>query len=282
MPLNPQTVAFLLDNIETTHFHLYGTAVKQLMSYLSEEVSDNPVYNRYESEREHWGENFASRNKINIPNTFQQAKSFTYSLYKYFSENEDNYPQKFATWVFRQQHIPDGMDRLNDSVYRFLVAAIEDIIYANPALEIKTERPNNFQSIFVIHGHDEMLISEIKDLFQRSGIRTIILREQVSEGKHILDLFIKEALQVGYAIALFTPDDVTSDGNFRARQNVVLELGFFIGALGKDRVRMIVKPPIQMPSDMDGVLYEKWDHEGLWKQKLLSEVEAVGIRVRDN
>jgi predicted nucleotide-binding protein len=67
------------------------------------------------------------------------------------------------------------------------------------------------------------------------------------------------------------------DGQGRARQNVILEIGYFLGLLGKERVRMLVKGDTEIPSDLYGVLYEKYDESGAWKIKILKEMIAVGI-----
>jgi predicted nucleotide-binding protein len=80
---------------------------------------------------------------------------------------------------------------------------------------------------------------------------------------------------------LMTPDDeggkVGSPMSRRARQNVVFELGFFIGALGPDRVAALVKGPIERPSDFDGVVYISLD-DNSWKSKLGQELEAPGFQ----
>jgi predicted nucleotide-binding protein len=60
---------------------------------------------------------------------------------------------------------------------------------------------------------------------------------------------------------------------------VILEIGYFLGLLGKERIRMIVKGEVEIPSDLQGILYEKHDKSGAWKIKLLKELQAVGIYV---
>jgi len=65
----------------------------------------------------------------------------------------------------------------------------------------------------------------------------------------------------------------------RARQNVVLELGFFLAALGRERVCVLYKDGVEVPSDYSGVLYEELDHKGAWRLRLASEIKAAGIDV---
>jgi len=70
-----------------------------------------------------------------------------------------------------------------------------------------------------------------------------------------------------------------TNGINRARQNVILEIGYFLGKIGKERLRIIVKGDVDIPSDLQGVLYEKHDSNGAWKMKILKELQAVGIYV---
>ncbi|WP_084446694.1 TIR domain-containing protein [Hymenobacter roseosalivarius] len=65
----------------------------------------------------------------------------------------------------------------------------------------------------------------------------------------------------------------------RARQNVILEIGYFLGRLGSERMRLITKENVEIPSDLSGILYQKHDSAGAWKIKLLKEMMAVGIYV---
>jgi predicted nucleotide-binding protein len=76
-----------------------------------------------------------------------------------------------------------------------------------------------------------------------------------------------------------TPDDLGKaekavDLKPRARQNVVFELGFFIGKLGPERVAALVKGDIELPSDFDGVVYISLDKED-WQAKLGGELETA-------
>ena len=106
-----------------------------------------------------------------------------------------------------------------------------------------------------------------------------VLHEQPDKGRTVVEKLIEEGEDANYAIALLSPDDILIDGGTRARQNVILEVGYFIGKIGKERVRLIVKGNIEIPSDLHGVLYEKYNTAGTWKLKLLKEMQAVGIYV---
>ena len=99
---------------------------------------------------------------------------------------------------------------------------------------------------------------------------------------------LKHHANVGFAIILMTPDDVASTlGNeemfsFRARQNVIFELGFFVGTLGSQGVCALIKGGVEIPSDYSGIVYIKFDQQGGWKPKLVSELRAAGFAVDAN
>ena len=96
----------------------------------------------------------------------------------------------------------------------------------------------------------------------------------------------QEAASIAFAIILLTPDDVgalaadKADPNPRARQNVILELGYFVGKLGRQRVCPLYKGDVEIPSDILGVLYIPFDAEGVWKPQLMREMEAAGLVVK--
>lgn len=133
------------------------------------------------------------------------------------------------------------------------------------------------QRIFIVHGHDNEPKEAAARFLQKLGLDPIILHEQANKGRTIIQKFRDEAADVGFALVLMTPDDEVAGGARRARQNVILELGFFLGALGPDRVAAIVKGDVERPSDFDGVVYIPFDAG--WKVAVSKELEAAGYTV---
>ena len=90
---------------------------------------------------------------------------------------------------------------------------------------------------------------------------------------------------MGFAVVLVTPDDngakEDSDAKPRARQNVVFELGFFIGVLGQDRVCALMKGNVEKPSDFEGVVYVAFE-DGRWQLDLARELKAAGYEIDMN
>jgi predicted nucleotide-binding protein len=65
----------------------------------------------------------------------------------------------------------------------------------------------------------------------------------------------------------------------RARQNVILELGFFLGRIDRKRVCALSEDGVEIPSDYDGVLFIPLDSSGAWKLDLAKEIKASGLPV---
>ena len=153
--------------------------------------------------------------------------------------------------------------------------------------DVTTKRPNDSRKVFVVHGHDETAREEIARFLEKLGLRPVILHEQPNKGRTIIEKF-ESYTDVGFAAVLLTPDDTgASAGNRddpapRARQNVILELGFFLGKLGRERVCALVKGEVETPSDYDGVVYTKLDDEDGWRWKLIRELRAAGYDIDAN
>lgn len=117
---------------------------------------------------------------------------------------------------------------------------------------------------------------------------TIILHEQPNQGQTIIEKFEDHAGKVGCAIVLLTPDDKGStkdsdDWKSRARQNVIFELGFFFAKLGRGKVICLHKGDVELPSDINGIIYIRFDND-LKKEvysELRKELKAMGFDIRD-
>ncbi len=142
--------------------------------------------------------------------------------------------------------------------------------------------------IFLVHGHDEAVLQEVARFLERLDQDIIILREQPNQGRTIIEKF-EDYSDVGFAVILLTPDDrggpasdPSDEQRFRARQNVILELGYFLGRLGRSRVCALYREGVEIPSDYSGVLYVKLDPEGGWRLQLAKELKAAGLPVDMN
>jgi hypothetical protein len=139
------------------------------------------------------------------------------------------------------------------------------------------------RKIFIVHGHDEVALQTIARFIERVGFEAIILREQANQGRTIIEK-IEANSDVGFAIVLLTQDDVGGKVGTsmrpRPRQNVLLELGYFLARLGRPRVCVLAPPgDIEIPTDFAGVVWEPLDEGGAWKQSLARELDAAGFAI---
>lgn len=138
--------------------------------------------------------------------------------------------------------------------------------------------------VFVVHGHDEEAKLSLARFIEKIDLAPIILSEQPNEGRTIVEKFEAHA-DVAFAIVLLTPDDIGFPRDNeeqklpRARQNVILELGYFVGRLSRSRVCALSKDSVEIPSDIHGVIYIPMDEAGGWKLKLANELKQAGIDV---
>ena len=111
--------------------------------------------------------------------------------------------------------------------------------------------------IFIVHGHDmENALRLQARLQDRYDCEPVILSEEPSKGRSIIEKFESEAANCSYAFILFTPDDFVKKNNeeyMQARPNVILELGWFYGRLGRDRVCILFRKGTSIPSDLGGI-----------------------------
>lgn len=114
------------------------------------------------------------------------------------------------------------------------------------------------------------------------------MEEQPNQGRTIIEKFEEEAQKVGFAVVLLTPDDEGrlrgGDNEYkpRARQNVIFELGYFAGVLGRHRVCALMKEDVEIPSDYDGLLYISMGDPDAWKLRLSRELREAGFDVDAN
>jgi len=181
------------------------------------------------------------------------------------------------------------------------------------------------ENVFIVHGRDLQSVKELKSMLKRFRLNPIILHEQPSGSRTIVEKLEKHS-DVGYAFVILTPDDVgcfnievskslqsivgtlqnlveaytvikhkgplkrvrdelskvASSFKPRARQNVVLEFGYFIGFLGRDRVCCLYKGDVELPSDMHGIVYVPFKESvNEARDMIIKELRAVGYDVRE-
>jgi predicted nucleotide-binding protein len=166
------------------------------------------------------------------------------------------------------------------------------VIEAARAIAPAQQPAKSSRSVFVVHGHDGEMKSVVARFLSQCDLVPIILHEQPNQGRTVIEKFEHNA-DVKFAVVLLTPDDIggaaSPDGSGpvqprrRARQNVILELGYFTGKLGRAAVFALQHGNLELPSDVNGVVYETYDGpDGGWRVKLAKEIKFAGIEVDMN
>lgn len=152
---------------------------------------------------------------------------------------------------------------------------------------LQKELPKN-NSVFIVHGQDEATKHTVARYLEKLGVHPVILQEQINRGMSLIEKFEDYAARAGFAVILMTPDDFgyavanEAQKKHRARQNVVLELGYFFAKLGREKTIVLIKGDIELPSDVMGIVYEIMDNGEGWKLKLARELREAGFDVDMN
>lgn len=136
--------------------------------------------------------------------------------------------------------------------------------------------------VFIVHGHDGEARESVARYLGNIGFDPVILHEQANRGRTIIEK-VEANSDVGFVVVLLTPDDEgCKKGEVlepRPRQNVLLELGYFIGKLGRERVCAFRRGNVNIPSDFAGVVWTTMDDANGWKQELARELDAAGYNI---
>jgi predicted nucleotide-binding protein len=179
-------------------------------------------------------------------------------------------------------------------MYRgFLVALGEEILkhpsatlrpqatQSVPAVAVKAP-PLSSKTTFIVHGHDELNTLRLQALLREHwGLHAIVLRNEPGKGRTLIEKFEEEAQRASYGFVLLTPDDIVSTGNdtyLQARPNVIFELGWFYGRLGRARTCILYKQGTRIHSDLDGINRVEFNDRVAEKVgEIAIELKAAGL-----
>lgn len=187
-------------------------------------------------------------------------------------------------------------ERARDSLLKALELTLEalkdDTFSEIRQLASESVSPALSNRVFVVHGHDHALKTEVETFLHQIGLEPVVLHRQPDQGQTIIEKFEQHS-DVGYAFILLTPDEVAytidqeslNDGKRkkenRARPNVIFEFGYFVGKLGRQRVCCLHKGDVVLPSDISGLVYKKVDHS-LENQaySIIKELKVAGYQIK--
>lgn len=182
-----------------------------------------------------------------------------------------------------EEELRDKLRELKSLIQRLDIIDEEESVRA-PAYSSRAaalvDEPKS-QQVFIVHGRNSEVKETVARFLDRLQVSYCILHERPDDGKTIIEKLLDHAQQAGFAIVIVTPDDIgalaggTPSG--RARQNVIFELGLFIGLLGRNKVRIVKRGDVEIPSDLHGVLYTDLDPNEGWRMTLARELKNAGI-----
>ena len=216
--------------------------------------------------------------KLFWPDDPKEVLGLTLLLIEKLAANPD-YAINFGHHFFYSgKKVIAGIHALTGQLIIPFVRDYKNYIQSKGSTEVVLKPPFS-RKVFIVHGHDDGARETVARFLERIGLEAIILHEQANQGRTIIEKVVAHG-DVGFAVVLLTPDDEgCAKGETpepRARQNVLLELGYFIGRLGRDKVCALKRGTLDIPSDFAGVVWETMDSNGGWKQALARELAAAG------
>lgn len=192
---------------------------------------------------------------------------------------DDIYTEEYQAFVFSR----DLNYLINNETTLFL-----DKFFNEPKGILNSNDTIRSNRIFIIHGRDKQVKTEVARTLEKLGLEPVILDEQSNKGDTLFEK-LDNNLDVGYAIAIYSPDDegsLINEKKFkpRARQNVIFEHGLLVGRIGRKNVFLLItgESDLEIPSDIHGLVYEKYDSSSSWKFKLVKELQESGYSVDAN
>lgn len=183
--------------------------------------------------------------------------------------------------------IPDFTSALGQAVFEMNghLRDVTDVFIDGPSGGVAPPPEIPGDAIFVVHGTNSPRREEVARFLSMvvpGEVPVLVLHELANRGRTLIEKFEATAGQAQYAVAVLTADDEArprggESWELRGRQNVVFELGFFFGKLGRERVAVLYEGGVERPSDIDGLVYIALDEAGAWKLALGREMRAAGL-----
>jgi predicted nucleotide-binding protein len=139
-------------------------------------------------------------------------------------------------------------------------------------------------NILLVHGRNETLKKPLLEFIEKLELKASILHEQ-SNGARSVIKELGEFSNIHFAIFLFTSDDFAiprdkpKEKQTHVSQNVIFELGCFVGRLGPRKVCALCEEGVEIPLDDSGVVCVPMDSRGGWKLLIAKEIKQAGIEI---
>ena len=191
-----------------------------------------------------------------------------------------------STWYFGNIFLSNLI--LSEKIYKLhhdikdKIKKLKSILSSLQLLvEVESDK-SELQKVFFIHGTDCSTSDRVLEFLTKKGIKSVILKELAAAGKTIIEM-IQLRSDVKYAIALLTPDNLGGISkqklNHRSEQNVLLELGIFVGKFGRENVSSLYVESVELPMDYHDFKHIKIDKTRKWQKPLIAELKAAGFEL---
>jgi predicted nucleotide-binding protein len=135
-------------------------------------------------------------------------------------------------------------------------------------------------AVFIVHSRNDAAVHELAAVLKTMSTTPFVLHDSPARGQSVVESLEAHVALASFAIVLFTVADMaeaTTGPPSSARQNVIFELGYLVGRLGRERVCVLAEPGVELPSEYSGVIFYMKDTAGVWKRKLANELSLAGI-----
>lgn len=233
-----------------------------------------------------------------VRDDYYKWSDYNHELLKHMFSNEsmaDEYSDFFGIGVTGKsfyEEIEDFHSDVQSKIRR--LESISERLELIPLAAVTTGKDDKVvatakdkSKVFIVHGHDEAAREMVARYIERLGLQPIILHEQANRGRTIIEK-LEHYGNVGFAVILLTPDDegrAKQEGaqlRDRARQNVILELGYFIGLLSRSHVCALHRGSVEIPTDYVGVVFVPLDDGGGWRLHLVRELKSANYDIDMN
>ncbi|MCG7927208.1 MAG: nucleotide-binding protein [Candidatus Thiodiazotropha taylori] len=273
-------------DLQNSQLQTYERPLKKLAQLLrhpdlepyNEELTEEVDLDVFIAESEKTGGSVVGSAQLAWPDDPKKTMGLTLLLIEKLA-NDPRYATNFGHHFFYSgKKVIAGIHALTGQLIIPFVRDYKNYVQSKGSTENVLKLPFS-RKIFIVHGHDDGARETVARFLERIGLEAVILHEQANQGRTIIEKVVANS-DVGFAVVLLTPDDegCVKGGTAepRARQNVLLELGYFIGRLGRDKVCALKRGTLEIPSDFAGVVWETMDSNGGWKQALARELDAAG------
>ena len=275
-------------DLQAADFQTYGHPIKKLARLLetedlqkfNENLTDGIDLEGFLEKGMASQSSMAGSARLDWPEREAEAIGLQFLLIQKFGENPD-YMLNFAHTFYNggSRKIIRDIQNVTSQLIIPFVRDYKSYVESSGTIDMKLKLPMS-KKVFIVHGHDGEARETVARFIGNLGFEPIILHEQANKGRTVIEK-VEANSDVGFAVVLLTPDDLgrantEKDLQPRARQNVLLELGYFIGKHGRDKVCALRRGQVAIPSDFAGVVWEEMDERGAWKQALARELQAAG------